>query len=144
MPTKITLKVIQGKLAKKEFTFSKYTTCILGRSDDCGIQFPKEELKISRRHCRLYINPPDIRIRDLGSKTGTYVNDQNIGQRDKNHSTHDGAKLDFPEHNLKDGDEIKLAKTVFMVEIEQNDPFLQILKRLLGLADRGAKDLASI
>ncbi|KYC36281.1 hypothetical protein WA1_52005 [Scytonema hofmannii PCC 7110] len=35
----------------------------------------------SRYHCLLDINPPDIRVRDFGSRNGTYVNGKKIGQR---------------------------------------------------------------
>jgi len=30
----------------------------------------------------LDINPPDIRVRDFGSKNGTFVNGEKIGQRE--------------------------------------------------------------
>jgi pSer/pThr/pTyr-binding forkhead associated (FHA) protein len=29
---------------------------------------------ISRHHCKLAIDPPSIRIKDLGSRNGTYIN----------------------------------------------------------------------
>jgi pSer/pThr/pTyr-binding forkhead associated (FHA) protein len=39
---------------------------------------------ISRYHCLLDINPPDIRIRDFDSLNGTYVNGECIGRRSVN------------------------------------------------------------
>jgi len=122
MPIKITLKVIQGKLTGEKFTFEEYTNCIVGRNHDKnrGIRVPNDQhhRHISRNHCLLDINPPDIRVRDFGSLNGTYVNGKKIGQRDKNQSAQEGTKLVFSEHDLKNGDEIKLADTVFRVEID--------------------------
>jgi pSer/pThr/pTyr-binding forkhead associated (FHA) protein len=41
-------------------------------------------MRISRYHCLLDINSPDIRVRDLGSLNGTIVNGKKIGQRQRN------------------------------------------------------------
>ncbi len=133
----ITLKVIQGKLAGKRYIFKEYTTCIVGRGKYCGIIVPNDKL-ISRHHCLLDINPPDIRVRDFGSRNGTYVNNQKIGQRDKNQTAREGTKLSLPEYELKNGDELKLSNTIFRVEIDtpiiQKIQPAQILKGLLAKA----------
>ncbi len=63
------------------------------------------------------INPPDIRVRDFGSLNGTYVNGKKIGQREKGMSPEEGAKLGFPEHDLKNGDEILVGDSAFRVTI---------------------------
>ena len=69
---------------------------------------------------KLDINPPAIRIRDFGSKNGTYINGKKIGQRKENQTPEEGAKIKFPEYDLKHDDEIKLDSTVFVVGIESN------------------------
>lgn len=109
MPTKITLTVTQGKLPGRQYIFDSRTTCIIGRSADCNPQLPDDEdhRTISRYHCLLDINPPDIRIRDFGSKNGTYVNGKKIGQRESHQTPQEGAKLKFPEYDLLSGDEVK-------------------------------------
>ena len=119
MPAKITLKITQGKLRGKEFAFDERTTCLVGRGEDCQLQLPSDDdhRLISRHHCLLDINPPGIRVRDFGSRNGTYVNGQKIGQREAHLSAEDAAELVFPEHNLLDGDEIKLGETVFSVAV---------------------------
>ncbi|AFY99200.1 protein kinase domain-containing protein [Calothrix sp. PCC 6303] len=120
MPTKVTLTIIEGKLSGRQYTFDSRTTCIIGRSKDCNPQLPNDEehSTISRYHCLLDINPPAIRIRDFGSRNGTFVNDKKIGQREENQTPEEAAKVQFPEYDLKDGDEIKLSNTVFVVSIE--------------------------
>ncbi|MFW5666731.1 MAG: FHA domain-containing protein, partial [Coleofasciculus sp.] len=81
MSAKVILTVITGSLKGKNFEFSDRTTCILGRAKDCHPRLPNDRYHktISRYHCLLDINPPDIRIRDFGSLHGTYVNGKIIG-----------------------------------------------------------------
>lgn len=169
MAAKITLTVTQGKLSGRQFIFECRTTCIIGRSTDCNPQLPSDEdhCTISRYHCLLDINPPAIRVRDFGSKNGTYVNGKKIGQRQANQTPEEGAKLQFPEHDLRDGDEIKLGNTIFKVGIgldpqkinvpkffpgtidvnnnpKQPQNFLERIKHLLGLAEGGDENLIAI
>jgi predicted RNA-binding Zn-ribbon protein involved in translation (DUF1610 family) len=119
MPARITLRVTQGKLQGQVFLFTERTTCIVGRAEDCEPMLPSDEnhCTISRHHCLLDINPPDIRVRDFGSLNGTYVNGSKIGQRERGMAPDEGAKMTFAEHDLKDGDEVKLGGTVFQVSV---------------------------
>ena len=113
MPAKVTLQIANGPSAGQQFVYEDRTTCIVGRSRDCEPRLlckpeepnAAENRKISRHHCLLDINPPDVRIRDFGSLNGTYINGQKIGQR----RVHEQPGGSFPEHDLKDGDEIWLG-----------------------------------
>ena len=102
MAAKVTLTIITGKLKGQEYQFRDRTTCIIGRATDCYLQLPddREHRNISRYHCFLDINPPDIRIRDFGSLNGTYVNNQNIGQRKAYQTAAEAARLNLPEYDL--------------------------------------------
>ncbi|MBE9199990.1 MULTISPECIES: protein kinase [unclassified Nodularia (in: cyanobacteria)] len=169
MAAQATLTIIKGKLPGRQYTFDSRTTCIIGRSSECNIQLPNDadHLTISRYQCLLDINPPNIRIRDFGSKNGTYVNGEKIGQRGANQTPEKGAKLQFPEYDLKCDDEIKLGNTVFAVHIEadpeelnipnfslptidhnqsatQAPNFLAIIKRWLGLAAQANNQFLAI
>jgi serine/threonine-protein kinase len=117
LPAKVSLKIIGGKLLGNEYVFTERTTCIVGRGLDCNPRLPDDEehRTISRHHCLLDINPPGIRVRDFGSLNGTYVNGAKIGQRCKTASPQEAVQTQFPEYDLKDGDEIKLGSTVFKV-----------------------------
>ncbi|WP_208345602.1 serine/threonine-protein kinase, partial [Aetokthonos hydrillicola] len=93
-----------------------------------------------------------------------------IGQRESNQTPEEAAKLQFTEYDLQDGDQIQLGNTVFVISI-QNSPELinvseflpstvdinnvnqnltpsanlpEYVKRLLGLADGGNKNLIAI
>jgi serine/threonine-protein kinase len=119
MPAKVILRVTQGKLHGEEYVFDERTTCLVGRAEDCQVRLPSDSdhRHISRHHCLLDINPPDVRIRDFGSRNGTFVNGTKIGQRLRHQSASDVSGSPFLEHDLRDGDEISLGKTVFRVGI---------------------------
>ena len=109
MPSKVSLKVTQGDLQGQEYVFDERSTCIIGRSGECSLKIPDDadHKMISRHHCLLDINPPDIRVRDFGSLQGTYVGDKRIGKRENEEQR---GKAIFPEFDLKDGDEFSLGK----------------------------------
>ena len=119
MPAKVTLTAITGPLDGKKFSFDERTTCIVGRAPDCNIyiRIPDgQKPTVSRHHCLLDINPPDICIRDFGSRNGTHVNGRKIGQRETL-LPQEADRSQFPEVELQDGDEIRLGKTTFRVDI---------------------------
>src|SRR4051812_6484244 len=111
MPSTVSLRITKGKLRDAAFVFAERTTCIVGRADDCDPRLPNDQhhRAISRHHCLLDINPPDVRVRDFGSRNGTYVNGETIGRREENETPEEGARRAFPEYDLKDGDEITLG-----------------------------------
>ncbi|MEH2264748.1 protein kinase domain-containing protein [Nostoc sp.] len=169
MPDKIILTVIQGQLLGQQYIFDYRTSCIIGRSPDCNPQLPDDENHrgISRYHCLLDINPPDIRVRDFGSKNGTYINGKNIGQRQPYETVEEAVNLQFPEYDLQTGDEINLGHTVFKVSMEayqeeknlsnlipsnvpvndnavQQPYFLEIITHFLKLAESGDRNFKAI
>jgi eukaryotic-like serine/threonine-protein kinase len=124
MPSTITLAIIRGPLTGTEFVFSERTTIILGRAADCRPRLPDDEhhRTVSRHHCLIDINPPTSRVRDFGSLNGTYLNRVRIGQRDQLDPPPGHMVGAFPEHDLVDGDEIRLGSTVFTVRVRHTPP----------------------
>ena len=116
MPGQIILQVTQGPLKGSEFNFKERTTAIIGRDVDCNPQLPDDDAHrtISRHHCLVDINPPQARIRDLGSLNGTMVNGKRIGRREDGESVKQAARKSYPEYDLVDGDNIQLGDTVFV------------------------------
>jgi pSer/pThr/pTyr-binding forkhead associated (FHA) protein len=127
MDSTVTLLVTRGPLAGRKFLFDEPTTCLIGRSRDCTITLPleAEHLDVSRHHCLLEIAPPAVRVRDLGSLNGTYVNGKKIGQRRAGLAPADMEGSHQPAVALIDGDEIQLGEhTAFRLCIfvpEQED-----------------------
>ena len=116
----VTLSVVAGKLIPPMFTAGERTACIIGRASDCVPRVPDDAAHrtVSRHHCLLDINSPDIRIRDFGSRNGTYLNGTKIGQRQPGQAPEDAGQVPFPEHDLSDGDEIRLGPTIIRVSIQ--------------------------
>src|SRR5207244_1317519 len=112
-PARVTLTLAGADGQARQLVFEERTTCILGREKDCNPRFPqdKQHRTISRHHCLLDVNPPDVCVRDLGSRGGTYVNGELIGQRPEGMDHIQGRQLVFPERNLKDGDELRLCQS---------------------------------
>src|SRR5438128_468540 len=81
LPVRVTLSVTEGALKGEEYVFHDSARCVVGRSPDCDIALPMDLLHrdISRHHCAFEIDPPTVRIRDLDSLNGTYVNGEKVG-----------------------------------------------------------------
>src|SRR5258708_662302 len=50
---------------------------VVGRHRDCGLRIPSAE--VSRRHCILRVSDGVLRIEDLDSLNGCYVNGERVG-----------------------------------------------------------------
>ncbi len=76
MVTTVRLTVQTGPHKDKKFCFCGATRCLIGRAPDCFVQLAgtTRDQTISRHHCELAIDPPSIRVQDLGSRNGTYLN----------------------------------------------------------------------
>ncbi|MFE1959700.1 protein kinase [Streptomyces sp. NPDC059479] len=95
MAAEIRLDVSVADALSKPFVFGEQSTVVVGRDDDCDIQAPAQERQVSRHHCAFDIEPPMVRVRDLGSRNGTYVNDVRI------------AGPDSQAYELIDGDVVR-------------------------------------
>ena len=69
------LRVISGPFAGETISIGD-RKFIIGREQDCRFR-PDSEF-VSRHHCVLLLDEYTLRIRDLGSKNGTYVNGHRI------------------------------------------------------------------
>jgi two-component system cell cycle response regulator len=93
-PTKeACLVVIYGSELGRKYNLEA-PSLTLGRSNKCDIQIDQES--VSRAHSKVVNGGRSVRIRDLGSTNGTYVNDELVEER-----------------NLVDGDLIKIGRTIF-------------------------------
>jgi len=93
------LKVLVGAHVGKELpiTGPKF---LIGRAEDCHLR-PKSEM-ISRHHCVLLVDEESAAIRDLGSRNGTFVNDERV----------------LGERVLTTGDRLKVGPLEFEVNLQ--------------------------
>ena len=142
------LVVIYGQDLGKKYNLD-VATCIIGRSSKSDIQIDQES--VSRNHCKLLNTGKSLLIRDLGSTNGTYVNDGPVG-----------------EHVLRDGDLIKVGRTIFkfltggniehayheeiyrlttvdgLTQVYNKRYFLEVLERESSRSHRYGRDLSLI
>jgi eukaryotic-like serine/threonine-protein kinase len=127
MPAKIVLTITQGQLSGTQYVYEDREVCTIGRHKDCNVRLPSDaaHAQVSRYHCLLDINPPSIRVRDLGSGNGTYVNGQRIGSQQKSAN----QVADGLERDLVDGDLLQIGYTAFEVKIEDTGSASSVLSR---------------
>ncbi|MDR1633301.1 MAG: protein kinase [Dysgonamonadaceae bacterium] len=107
MATKVILKVNKGSLKGKTFSYDMRESFVIGRANDCPVCF--SDNTVSRYHCHIDINPPDVMVRDLGTLNGTMLNGKFIGQRDPSLSPEEAQKFTFDEFLMKPGDKLGLG-----------------------------------
>ena len=94
----VRLKVLVGTSAGQELKLPA-PKFLIGRSEDCHLR-PKSDL-ISRHHCVLLLDNGTLVVRDLGSRNGTFVNDERVS----------------PERELNSGDRLKIGPLEFEVKL---------------------------
>src|SRR5918998_3489709 len=73
---------------------------VIGRREDCDLRIPLGE--VSRKHCRMVRDGDTLRLEDLGSSNGTYLNGQRV-ERDA---------------VLSPGDSIQVGPVVFVLQLD--------------------------
>lgn len=72
---------------------------VVGRREDCDLRVPLGE--VSRKHCRLIRDGDSLKIEDLGSSNGTFLNGQRV-----------------QEAQLSPGDSIQVGPVVFVLQVD--------------------------
>lgn len=99
MRMQVALKVIEGKQTGTLIPLNR-EKFLIGREEDCQLR-PNSDL-VSRHHCVIAIDDFTVRIRDLGSTNGTFVNNQRI----------------TTQVVLKQSDQIRIGKLAFEMQIQ--------------------------
>jgi pSer/pThr/pTyr-binding forkhead associated (FHA) protein len=112
----IILKATEGVLKGRAFILNDGTQWTVGRSANCTLWLPATAYRVSRRHCSIDVEAPSVRVRDLGSLNGTFVNGMLIGQRNNDQTVHSDRNDTQRAHTLFEGDELRVGDIVFRVE----------------------------
>lgn len=84
--------------SQKTFSLPSDAT-VIGRRQDCDLCIPLKS--VSRKHCQLNLNTNTLKIRDLNSHNGTYLNNKRID-----------------EATVKAGDYLKIGPLTFLIQID--------------------------
>jgi pSer/pThr/pTyr-binding forkhead associated (FHA) protein len=95
----ISLILLKKDGTRKVFSVPNKAT-ILGRSPDCDLCIPLQV--VSRRHCQLIQEGNALKIRDLSSSNGTFLNGQKV----------DGETV------AKAGDHLQVGPLTFTIQID--------------------------
>ena len=83
---------------RRSFSVTREVT-VIGRREDCDLIIPLGE--VSRKHCRLVKDGDLVKVEDLGSANGTYLNGQRV-----------------QESLLAPGDTVQVGPVVFVLQLE--------------------------
>ncbi len=86
---------------------------LIGRQEDCDIRIPLPE--VSRKHAEITIQDKTLKIKDLGSANGTYVNNKRI-----------------KESEISAGDRLIIGPVVFTVQIDGQPEKIKPVKTKLS------------
>lgn len=119
MFNRIILHAANGESKGMTFVLENERDYILGRDADCSFVIADPFRLVSRRHCRIEVHAPFVRIQDLGSRNGTQINGRNIGCRCiRQLLFEDTLPEAYGEHPLENGDILRLAGYDFRVEFD--------------------------
>lgn len=132
MTTKVILEATAGPLRGRRFVFEEHDTFIFGRSRDCHGHLSKDDKFSSRHHFLLEVNPPQARIRDLGSMNGTYINGVKYGGRRSEETPQQAISRGQSEVDLKDQDEIQVGDTFLRILVTSTSDGVEISCQVCG------------
>jgi len=119
MDAKLIMFMTNGQ--RKDFTLANPVT-IIGRGQDCDLRVPL--VSVSREHCELTVIGDALKVKDLASSNGTYVNNRRVN-----------------EESLGAGDRLVVGPIVFTVQIdgdpEEIKPVRTQGQKMAGSGDTG-------
>ena len=124
MDSKLVTLVMRNGDRVQKFVSKGEKRLTVGRARDCDIRMPDglTNADVSRHHCLFAIKPPEIRLCDLGSRNGTFVNGmlRIIDAKDP-HESSTADPCISSEIALKDGDEVRVGGTTFQILVDHSD-----------------------
>ena len=99
VPVAYALKFISGKYQGGEFPLKTGRQVVIGRSSDLDMVLVED--MVSRKHARISLDSDEIKIEDLGSTNGTFVNGEKV-----------------KEARLKEGDRILIGTSILKLVVQ--------------------------
>jgi pSer/pThr/pTyr-binding forkhead associated (FHA) protein len=98
----IVLAIFRAGAERRSYSITR-DVVMIGRRQDCDLRIALAE--VSRKHCRLVREGGMLRLEDLGSSNGTYLNGERVF-----------------DSELAAGDRIQVGPVVFLVQIDGAPP----------------------
>lgn len=115
----IRIEIKKGPMEGRVFEFEGHDIFLFGRDEQHCHASIQQDPFVSRHHFLLEVNPPLSRLRDLGSRNGTFVNGKKHGGRATFANSEEEVKAGGSTIDLHSGDVITAGKTVFQVFVEE-------------------------
>jgi predicted component of type VI protein secretion system len=112
---------------RRSFSMTRDMT-VIGRREDCDLRIPLGD--VSRKHCRVVREGEILKIEDLGSSNGTYLNGQRV-----------------QEALLSPGDSIQVGPVVFVLQIDgepADDELSPVVMQTAAATTGGVDDSAAL
>jgi pSer/pThr/pTyr-binding forkhead associated (FHA) protein len=109
---------------RKDFPLPKPVS-VIGRGENCDLQIPL--VNASRRHCEISLADGEVKVKDLASSNGTYVNNKRIN-----------------ECPLAAGDRLVIGPVVFTVQIDGVPEEITPTKTKAQRAAEGADEIVDL
>lgn len=109
----ITLKIIGDARGYREISFRKPGEYIVGRVD--SVPCMVDDGRVSKQHCAIIIQPPEMKVKDLLSANGTIVDEVPLGAAAEPGA--DGQPNARREVPIKNGSVIQVGSTKIHVDI---------------------------
>jgi hypothetical protein len=122
----VVLVMFRADGQRRSFSVARDMT-VIGRREDCDLRIPLSD--VSRKHCRLIKDGDTLRVEDLGSSNGTFVNGQRIQTAE-----------------IAAGDTLQIGPVVFVAQIDGSpaDEDLQPVIAATAAGDVAAEGLEEI
>ena len=94
----VVLVMFTAQGERRSFSLPRSMT-VIGRKEDCDVRIPLSD--VSRKHCRLMAEDEVLRVEDMGSSNGTFLNGMRV-----------------QEAIVQPGDSLQIGPIVFIVQID--------------------------
>ena len=113
---------------RKEFPL-KPGQMVIGRGEECDLRVPI--LSVSRKHCEVQTGEEEVKVKDVASSNGTYVNNQRVN-----------------EATLKAGDRLAVGPIVFTLQVngvpEEIRPVKTRGQRMAEAGEPGVEEIVDL
>src|SRR4051812_13767172 len=100
---------------RRSFSIARDMT-VIGRREDCDLRIPLGD--VSRKHCRVVRDGEMLKLEDLGSSNGTFLNAQRV-----------------QEALLSPGDSIQVGPVVFVLQVDGEPDDDELSPVMMNVAD---------